>query len=169
MARSASTSSLRAWQEPANPNKVDEIACRGERVFASAGCSACHAPRNYTNGMLIAADGFTPTEDAETAQAPNHARRKDRYRPRLGFANAEGDGLLQTPSLRGVWHRTYLEHSGSVASLEDWFERNRLRDDYVPSGWKGPGVKHRAVPGHEFGLDLPPGDKSALIAFLRTL
>jgi hypothetical protein len=30
-------------------------------------------------------------------------------------------------------------------------------------------VKTLAVPGHDFGLDLPPEDKTALIAFLRTL
>jgi hypothetical protein len=56
-----------------------------------------------------------------------------------------------------------------MTSLEDWFDPKRLRDDYVPSGWKGPGVKTRAVKGHEFGLDLSAADKRALIAFLKTL
>jgi hypothetical protein len=73
------------------------------------------------------------------------------------------------PSLKGLWYRGLLEHSGSIASLEDWFDPKRLRDDYVPSGWKGPGVKTRAVKGHEFGLDLSADDKRALIAFLKTL
>jgi hypothetical protein len=57
-----------------------------------------------------------------------------------------------------------------VASLEDWFfNPARLRDDYVPTGFKGYQVEHRAVPGHEFGLQLGADDKAALIAFLRTL
>jgi hypothetical protein len=30
-------------------------------------------------------------------------------------------------------------------------------------------VRARAVPGHEFGLELSPADKAALIAFLKTL
>jgi hypothetical protein len=30
-------------------------------------------------------------------------------------------------------------------------------------------VTARAVPGHEYGLDLPPDDRAALIAFLKTL
>jgi hypothetical protein len=39
----------------------------------------------------------------------------------------------------------------------------------VPTGFKGYGVKNRAVKGHQFGLQLPDEDKKALIAFLKTL
>jgi hypothetical protein len=60
-------------------------------------------------------------------------------------------------------------HDGSCATLEDWFDPRRLRDDYVPTGFKGYQVERRAVPGHEFGLKLSPDDKLALIAFLKTL
>ena len=66
------------------------------------------------------------------------------------------------PSLKGVWYRGPFEHNGSVATLEDWFDPRRLRDDYVPTGWKGYGVK-TAVKGHEFGLELSAEDKRALI------
>jgi hypothetical protein len=44
-----------------------------------------------------------------------------------------------------------------------------LRDDFVPSGFKGVGVTHRAILGHEFGLKLSAEEKAALIAFLKTL
>jgi len=44
-----------------------------------------------------------------------------------------------------------------------------LRDDYVPTGWKGYGVKTRPIKGHEFGLKLSADDRRALIAFLQTL
>jgi hypothetical protein len=60
-------------------------------------------------------------------------------------------------------------HDGSCATLEDWFDPLRLPDDYVPTGWKGYQVEHRAVPGHEFGLNLSAEDKKALTAFFRTL
>ena len=60
-------------------------------------------------------------------------------------------------------------HDGSCATLEDWFDPARLRDDYVPTGFKGYGIERRAVPGHEFGLRLSAEDKRALIAFLKTL
>jgi hypothetical protein len=56
-----------------------------------------------------------------------------------------------------------------VATLEDWFDPRRLRDDYVPTGFKGYGVATRAVKGHEYGLNLSVTDKAALIAFLKTL
>ena len=90
--------------------------------------------------------------------------------PDAGTAQAEGKpGYYKVPSLRGVWYRGPFEHSGSVATLEDWFDPKRLRDDYVPTGFIGYKVTHRAVRGHQFGLRLSSEDKGALIAFLETL
>jgi len=60
-------------------------------------------------------------------------------------------------------------HDGSCATLEDWFDPHRLQDDYVPTGFKGYGIRTRAVKGHEFTLKLSAGDRRALIAFLKTL
>lgn len=73
------------------------------------------------------------------------------------------------PSLKGVWYRGPFEHSGSVATLEDWFNPRRTRDDFVPTGFPGYGVKTRAVKGHPFGLDRSEEERKALIAFLKTL
>ena len=56
-----------------------------------------------------------------------------------------------------------------MATLEDWFDSARLRDDYRPTGFRPHDEPARAVKGHEFGLDLSPDEKSDLIAFLRTL
>jgi len=52
-----------------------------------------------------------------------------------------------------------------VATLEDWFDLRRLRDDYVPTAFRGYGVTTRAVKGHEFGLSLTPEERTAFIAF----
>jgi len=155
-------------QEPDNPNKPDERSKRGEAAFTRTGCIACHTPPSYTNGMLIPVDGYIPPEGAATQLQILRGIRIGTD-PGLALRTRKGTGYYKVPSLRGVWHRQLLEHSGSIGSLEEWFDRKRLRDDYVPTGWKGPGVTHRAVPGHEFGLDLSPEDKAALIAFLRTL
>jgi hypothetical protein len=49
------------------------------------------------------------------------------------------------------------------------FDPARLQDDFVPSGFMPPGLKSRAVKGHEFGLKLKANDKADLMAFLRSL
>jgi hypothetical protein len=81
----------------------------------------------------------------------------------------KGTGLYKIPSLRGVWYRPLFLHDGSVASLEEMFDADRLKPDHVPGGWQGPGVTKRAIPGHPFGLALNADDKAALLAFLRSL
>ncbi len=138
-------------------------------MFTQAGCAMCHTPPLYTNNALIPVDGFEPPKnDPATAQL-----RVFNFRvgtdPSLALKTRKGTGYYKVPSLKGLWYRGLIQHSGSIASLEDWFDPKRLRDDYVPSGWKEPGVKARAVKGHEFGLDLSSADKRALIAFLKTL
>jgi hypothetical protein len=60
-------------------------------------------------------------------------------------------------------------HSGWCATLKDWFHPRRLREDYVPTGFKAYGLKAYAVKGHPFGLNLSAEDRKALIAFLKTL
>ena len=81
----------------------------------------------------------------------------------------KGTGYYKVPSLKGVWYRGPFEHHGSVATLEDWFDPVRLRDDYQRTGYTGPDGHSHAVKGHEFGLNLSRDEKTALIAFLRTL
>jgi Zn-dependent membrane protease YugP len=73
------------------------------------------------------------------------------------------------PSLLGLWYRSHFGHSGWCETLEDWFDPRRTRPDYVPSGFRGAGVKTVAVPGHPFGLALADEDRRALIAFLKSL
>jgi hypothetical protein len=34
-----------------------------------------------------------------------------------------------------------IEHNGTVATLEDWFDPARFRNEYAPTGFKGYGVK----------------------------
>ncbi|MCI0388329.1 MAG: hypothetical protein MOB07_06140 [Acidobacteria bacterium] len=152
---------------PANPNKRTSLAIRGEKVFQREGCAICHTPPLYTNNKLTPAESFKAPDD--------HRTRFDIFPlsigadPKLTLTTRRGTGYYKTPSLKGVWYRGPFEHNGSVATLEDWFDPRRLRDDYAPTGFKGYGVKARAVKGHEFGLKLSPEDKKALIAFLKTL
>jgi hypothetical protein len=152
---------------PPNPNKFDTLAEQGQKVFAREGCAGCHTPPLYTNNKLTPALGFKVP--------PEHRQKYDILPmpvgtdPSSALRTRRGTGYYKVPSLKGVWYRGPFEHNGSVATLEDWFDPRRLRDDYVPTGYKPYGVKTLAVKGHPFGLDLSPEDRKALIAFLRTL
>jgi hypothetical protein len=154
-------------EPPSNPNKFDAVAARGQKVFNTEGCVVCHTPPLYTSNKLTPAQGFSVPQD--------HKRQYDILPvvvgtdPASALTTRRGTGYYKVPSLKGVWYRGPFEHNGSVATLEDWFNPARLREDYVPTGFKGYGVRTRAVKGHEFGLHLSAEDKQALIAFLRTL
>lgn len=154
-------------QPPKNPNANDSRAAAGKKVFEREGCGGCHAAPLYTNNKLTLAKGWTPPKD--------HPYRGDMLllsvgtEPAATMETRKGTGLYKIPSLRGLWYRSLLSHDASVASLEEWFDPARLKEDYVPKGFRGYQVEHRAVPGHEFGLQLPADDKASLIAFLKTL
>jgi hypothetical protein len=154
-------------QPPANPNRFDAVSARGQRIFEREGCVGCHTPPLYTNNKLTPAEGFTVPED--------HKNKYDILPisvgtdPNLTLKTRRGTGYYKVPSLKGLWYRGMFPHDGSCATLEDWFDPRRLRDDYVPTGFKGHGIQTRAVRGHEFGLKLSADDKRALIAFLKTL
>ena len=154
-------------EPPPNPNALDPLGARGQQVFERERCGTCHTPPQYTNNKLTPAIGF---------QVPEAHRKAFDILPvsvgtdsTLALRTRRGTGYYKVPSLKGLWYRGMFPHDGSCATLEDWFDPARLRDDYVPTGFKGYGVERRAVPGHEFGLGLSPEDKRALIAFLKSL
>jgi hypothetical protein len=154
-------------EPPSNPNRNHPRAAAGKQVFDREGCGGCHPAPLYTNNKLTLAKGYIAPK--------NHPYRADMMlmtigtEPAAALETRKGTGLYKVPSLKGLWYRTFLSHDGSVASLEEWLDPARLRDDYVPKGFKGYQVEHRAVPGHEYGMGLSKEDKSDLIAFLKTL
>ena len=152
---------------PPNPNRDDPRTAPGRKVFDAQGCGGCHAPPLYTNNRLTLALGYTaPVGHPLAADIMPVSVGTD---PGLALKTRKGTGFYKVPSLKGVWYRGLYGHDGSVASLEDWFDPARLRDDYAPTGFKGYQVATRSVKGHVFGLNLKSEDKAALIAFLRTL
>jgi cytochrome c553 len=152
---------------PANPNLFNVDAMRGKKVFKNEGCISCHTPPLYTSNKLTLAKGFTPP--------PDHFRKYDiipvsvNTDSDLTLKTRRGTGYYKVPSLKGVWFRGMFGHNGWCATLEDWFDPDRTRADYVPTGFKGLGVKTRAIEGHPFGLGLSQEDRKALISFLKTL
>ncbi|MBV8072019.1 MAG: hypothetical protein JO270_19080 [Acidobacteriaceae bacterium] len=152
---------------PANPNHSSPLIQRGEKVFAQEGCPRCHTPPLYTSNRLTLAIGFTPPP--EDSRSPDILRISVGTDPDLTMKTRRGTGYYKVPSLKGVWYRGMFGHSGWCATLEDWFDPRRLRNDYVPTGFKPFGARTYAVRGHPFGLDLSREDRAALIAFLKTL
>jgi len=158
---------LYSLQPPPNPNRYDEKARAGEKIFSREGCAACHVPPLYTNNKLTLAQGFVPPENrpAGLDVLPLTVGTD----PGLALATRKGTGYYKVPSLRGVWYRGHYLHDGSAASLEEMFNPERLKDSYVPDGWLPPGEKTHAIRGHEFGLRLDSEEREQLLAFLRTL
>ena len=158
---------LYSLKPPHNPNRLDELAMRGKKVFMQKGCESCHSPPLYTNNKLVPATGFKipPTHLEEFDVNPVLIGTD----PGLTLFTRRGTGYYKVPSLLGLWYRGPFEHSGSELTLEDWFDPRRLQDDHVPTGFRGLDGKSRAIPGHRFGLDLSDEDRKALIAFLKTL
>jgi hypothetical protein len=153
---------------PPNPNRFDARAVRGKAVFEREGCGRCHTPPLYTNNKLMPVDGFTvPPNHPDRDAIDEHSLGTD---PGLALQTRRGTGLYKVPSLRGLWYRGPLQHSGQIATLEEWLDPRRLRDDFVSQGgFRLPGAASGAVRGHEKGLALTADDRKDLIAFLRTL
>lgn len=154
-------------QPPPNPNKFDALAERGQKIFARESCVMCHTPPLYTNNKLTPAEGFAVPKDY--SQKYDILPISVGTDPNLTLKTRRGTGFYKVPSLKGVWYRSMFGHSGWCATLEDWFDPRRTRDDYVPTGFKPYNEKTYAVKGHPFGLTLAEEDRKALIAFLKTL
>ncbi len=149
---------------PPNPNPVDDRARAGQRIFQQQGCPMCHTPPYYTNNKLTPARGFQVTEQLrKTVDILDVSVGTD---PVLATRTRRGTGFYKVPSLLGVWYRSAFGHTGQADTLEEWFNPARLQPDFEPKGYhRGP----EPIVGHEFGLKLSPEDRTALIAFLKTL
>jgi hypothetical protein len=154
-------------QPPRNPNPFDGNAQAGQKIFTREGCVGCHAPPLYTNNKLTPALGFmTPKNKPASLDVLPISVGTD---PGLALSTRKGTGYYKVPSLKGVWYRGHYLHDGSVASLEEMFDPDRLKPSHVPGGWMPAGAKSNAIQGHEFGLKLQIKEREELVAFLRTL
>ena len=161
-------------KEPPNPNAVAQepdsteraaLVKRGSEVF-QANCTRCHTPPLYTNNRLTLAGGFTPS--SELMKQVNAMRLTVGTDPSLALETRKGTGFYRVPSLRMVWLQACFLHDCSLGSLEEMFNPARLEPGFRSSNWD-PITPAHAVNGHKFGLDLPGKDRTALIAFLKTL
>jgi mono/diheme cytochrome c family protein len=115
----------------------------GALVFA-AQCTGCHVPPGLTGAPVpLSLIGTDPT---------------------LGLSAVRGTGTYRVPSLHGVGSRGPLLHDGTVPGVAAMFDPARTTPAFTGK-LHGSG----AVPGHTFGLDLPAGDRAALVEFLQAL
>jgi hypothetical protein len=158
---------LQSLKPPPNPNRTTPDSLAGRKIFHREGCSGCHVPPLYTNNKLTLAIGFHPPKNrvASLDVLPISVGTDSG----LAMQTRKGTGYYKVPSLKGVWYRGHYLHDGSAASLEEMFNPERLSETHVPGGFSLPGVKNRAIRGHEFGLKLDAIERLQLIAFLRTL
>ena len=151
---------------PRNPNPKDAQARRGEKVFQATGCGGCHTPPLYTNNRLTLAKDFQPP--AALLKQADILQLSVETDPNLAMKTRKGTGLYRVPSLRMLWLEACFLHDGSIGTLEEFFNPARLKPDFRSSNWNRATPAH-AVTGHPFGLALNTDDRSALIAFLKTL
>ena len=163
----ALASYIYSLQPPTNPNRFDDKAEAGKKLFTREGCTTCHTPPLYTSNKLTLAKGFKPPTDAPaTLDILPISVGTD---PGLALNTRKGTGYYKVPSLKGVWYRAHYLHDGSVTTLEEMFDPDRLKESHAPGGWRPLGVLTNAIKGHEFGLKLEPEERAQLLAFLRTL
>lgn len=115
---------------------------QGERVFRDAGCARCHATNAH-----VSDDTHNTGLDATITDA------------------GAGNGRFKAPSLRNVAVRAPYMHDGRFATLQ------QVVDFYDSGIQPNPGLdpRLRTPNGTPQRLGLSASDKSALIAFLRTL
>ena len=86
----------------------------------------------------------------------------------LALRTRKGTGFYRVPSLRMIWLDNCFLHDGALGSLDEMFDPKRLDTGFRPSNWPA-SAPPRPVRGHPFGLNLSTQDRSALVAFLKTL
>src|SRR5215471_6660036 len=107
-------------QPPNDPNRFDEKAAAGQKIFVREGCPTCHTPPLYTNNQLTLAEGFIPPNDKpDTLDVVPVSVHTD---PGLALKTRKGTGYYKVPSLKGVWYRGHYLHDGSAASWEEMFD-----------------------------------------------
>jgi len=159
---------LLSLEPPKNPNPPPgDLVARGEQIFRREKCGTCHPAPDYTTGELTPALGFeVPVDHPNVADVRDHSVGTE---PGLALRTRKGTGFYKIPSLRGLWYRPRLLHDASIVALEELFDPARLDPEYERKAWSPPGITKGAVPGLEFLTTLSPDDKTALIAFLRSL
>ena len=187
---------LRTIEAPKFPGQIDAaLARKGEALFEDT-CSGCHgeygAKPSYPSKVVpLATVGTDPARNEFMHQLKfaEHYN-KTWFGKHSSMAATEG---YVAPPLDGVWATAPYLHNGSVPTLEAVLDpglrpscflraRDSRRYDLDRVGWeyevpgdcRGPAVFDTSLygkgnGGHEFGLRLDPGERRAVLEYLKTL
>jgi mono/diheme cytochrome c family protein len=184
-------------EPPDAPPGDDALISRGEQVFGEARCNTCHILDDALAEFVVpldATEGGIERIPGDDLEWPRGSVRTSSAHRILQDGDGEGGGVddgfadllnfiitrgltvrqtdgYRTNSLLGLWATAPYLHNGSVPTLEDLLKPAAER----PVRWMQGDVEIDTTrfgfdnAGHEFGTDLSPADKEALLAFLRSL
>lgn len=184
---------------PKYPRPVDiELARQGETIFID-NCAKCHGSYgesgNYPNllipGAVIQTDSFLYKANYSNPQFVDWFNKSWFTRGDHPARLEPYEGYI-APPLDGIWVTAPYLHNGSVPTLEALLNSDKRpkywsRDidkpeyDYEHIGWifkkqekPGKGIYNTELPGygnygHYFGDKLQPGERKAVIEYLKTL
>ncbi|GAC1363494.1 MAG: hypothetical protein NVSMB47_15280 [Polyangiales bacterium] len=180
---------------PVGPAQEPSLVDAGRAVFAKASCVGCHHVDDLSLDDVTTLDTPPDAHERLPGADPAFPRGSVRTDPlhrviqdtssgggdrgfddllafiiKHGLKASGTDGYRATPLL-GVWATAPYLHDGSVPTLEDLLAPETER----PKSWDHDGftvdttIEGNGNGGHEFGTTLPAADKTALLAYLRSL
>ncbi len=187
---------LRTLEPPKYPGRIDKKLAREGAVLFEDSCSGCHGEYgkhpSYPSKVVPLSKVGTDAARNDFMHRLDFAQHYNRTWFGKRSTMAATDGYV-APPLDGVWATAPYLHNGSVPTLEavldpalrpTCFLRTRDSRKYdldrvgwdatVPSVCAGPAVYDTALygkgnQGHEFGLRLEPGERRAVLEYLKTL
>lgn len=185
---------LKATEAPKYPFPIDPTKAAKGKVAFDAHCASCHASEKTGTRLPLEAVGTDrgrlDSWNKEAAVAANKVVREMGIE-RKGLVEETLNGY-NAVFLDGIWLRAPYLHNGSVPTLRDLLkpavERPKVfwrgYDLYDPNdvGFvsQGPAAQQHGTrlditsksgsnQGHEFGVQLAPAEKDALLEYLKTL
>lgn len=184
-------------QPPIGPAQDAALVAKGKGVFSSAHCDSCHHPDDSSLDDVVTLDTSTTATPQERLPGDDPAYPRGSittdplHRVIQDVSSGGGDsgfddllrfiyvhdlqtggtdGYRATP-LAGLWATAPYLHDGSVQSLEDLLTPPESR----PKSWTHDGftvdttIEGNGAQGHAWGTTLSADDKTALVAYLRSL
>lgn len=185
---------LRNKPAPAYPFAIDQAKAAAGKVVFDRVCATCHMSDRTGRRMALSEVATDPGRmeswNKDNAIAANKVV-TDMGIERKGLVEAPLEGY-NPPFLDGIWLRAPYPHNGSVPTLRALLEAPDSRPQQFHRGYdlydpvnvgfvtSGPAAERIGTlhdnrlrgngnQGHDFGIQLPSGDKDVLIEYLKTL